>query len=211
MNLLLFISFLSLLIPKISFAVDAIDPEAIKQKVIDRLEEIKTKPEQETKQGLLGNISEINEKTIIIEFQESNFTINTDETTTFIDSKLKKTTIEKFKVGQDILVLGILQEPSILLGKRVIQTDASTINRLHQVVVGKIVDISKSSPIIVVIPTQHKDTQFQIKLDTKTSIINSTNSKIEQKDLKTGQKVIVSMIQDDKNSKTYSALKLISL
>ena len=183
------------------FAATEVNPETIKQQVMDRLEAIKNKPEKSLKKGLIGTITSITETTIEMEFDATKYTISTTEDTTFLNTKRNKTTIDKFKVGQDILVLGNLDKDnsSLCTAIRIIQTDIKTIKRLHQVVVGKIVDISKSSPIIVVIPTNNKNTQFQIKLDT------------EPKDLKVGQKVIVSIVPDPKVAKTYTALKLISL
>lgn len=201
MKLLLSISLLALMLPKICFAATEVNPDTIKQKVMDRLEEIKNKPEKSYKKGLIGTISSIEETTITIDFKDVKYTINTDENTTFLNTKRNKTTIDKIKVGQDILVLGTIDkdDSTLCTAVRIIQVDLKNINRLHQVVVGKIVDISKSSPIIVVIPTNNKDTQFQIKLDS------------EPKDLTVGQKVIVSIIPDPKVAKTYTALKLLSL
>jgi hypothetical protein len=189
------------MLPKLCFAATEVNPETIKQQVMDRLEAIKNKPEKSFKKGLVGTIASIEENTIVMEFESIKYTITTTETTTFINTKRNKTTIDKFKVGQDILVLGTIDkdDSTLCTAVRIIQTDIKTIKRLHQVVVGKIVDISKSSPIIVVIPTYNKDTQFQIKLDS------------EPKDLKVGQKVIVSIIPDPKVAKTYTALKLLSL
>jgi len=183
------------------FAATEVNPETIKQQVMDRLEAIKNKPEKSLKKGLIGTITSITDNTIVMELDNTKYTISTTEDTTFLNTKRNKTTIDKFKVGQDILVLGNIDKDNSALctAVRIIQTDIKSIKRLHQVVVGKIVDISKSSPIIVVIPTNNKNTQFQIKLES------------EPKDLKVGQKVIVSIIPDPKVAKTYTALKLLSL
>jgi hypothetical protein len=201
MKLLLLISLTILFVPKICLATTEINPETIKQQVMERLESIKNKPEKSFKKGIIGSIVSIENNSIIIEFEETKYTINTDEDTTFLNEKRNKTDINKFKPGQDILVLGTIDknDPNICKAARIIQTNIKTIKRLHQVVVGQIVDISKSSPIIVVIPTNNKNTQFQIKLES------------EPKDLKIGQKVIVSIIPDPKVSKTYTSLKLLSL
>ena len=45
----------------------------------------------------------------------------------------------------------------------------------NEIILGKIVDISKESPVFVLIPIKNKDIQYQIKTDAKTEIIDQEN------------------------------------
>jgi hypothetical protein len=170
----------------------------------------KTSENKSSPKSFFGTITKINGTQITIDYKNNQKTLNTDDTTTFIDTKKVKTQLSKIKVGQDILALGYLSSESTLDTKRLIVTDLKAIENNNQVVIGKIVDISKSSPIFVLIPTKDKNSQFQIKTDDKTLVLNKTNNKSEIKNLVSGDKVIVIMSPDPKIAKTFSALKVIT-
>ena len=89
------------------------------------------------------------------------------------------------------------------------------LNILHYVIIyciiRLIVDISSSSPVFVLIPSNNKDTQYQIKTDTKTQVILKNETKLKINDLDNGQKVIVVFSPTPENSKTYYAHKIIQL
>jgi hypothetical protein len=78
-------------------------------------------------------------------------------------------------------------------------------------VVGKIVDISRTSPVFTLISSKDKNNLFQIKTDTKTIITDKDQGKIKYTDIKAGHKIIGILTPDEKISKTYYAIKLISL
>jgi hypothetical protein len=164
-----------------------------------------------TQKGIIGKIIQIDSTTFTLEFQNnlSVVTFNTD--TVFIDQKRNKIAVSQLKVGQDILVLGIQQSSSVFLGKRIVVTDLTAIENVPLVVIGKIVDISKTSPVFSLIPTKNKNAQYQVKTDVKSEIINSQSNKITVADLKSGNKIIVILTPDPKMAKTYYASKIIDL
>ncbi|MCX6726330.1 MAG: hypothetical protein NTY75_00740 [Candidatus Shapirobacteria bacterium] len=183
--------------------------DVVQQKVMEKLQQI-TQPAL-TQKGIIGKIIQIDSATFTLEFQNnlSVVTFNTD--TVFIDQKRNKITVSQLKVGQDILVLGIQQSSSIFLGKRIVVTDLTAIENVPLVVIGKIVDISKTSPVFSLIPTKNKNAQYQVKTDVKSEIINTQSNKIATTDLKSGHKIIVILTPDPKMAKTYYAAKIVDL
>lgn len=183
--------------------------DVVQQKVMEKLQQI-TQPTL-TQKGIIGKIIQIDSATFTLEFQNnlSVVTFNTD--TVFIDQKRNKITVSQLKVGQDILVLGIQQSSSVFLGKRIVVTDLTAIENVPLVVIGKIVDISKTSPVFSLIPTKNKNAQYQVKTDVKSEIINSKSNKITVVDLKSGHKIIVILTPDPKMAKTYYASKIVDL
>lgn len=183
--------------------------DVVQQKVMEKLQQI-TQPTL-TQKGIIGKIIQVDQTTFTLEYQNNLSIITFDPDTVFIDQKRNKITSSQLKVGQDILVLGTQQSTTIFLGKRVIITDLTTITNIPLVVIGKIVDISKTSPIFSLIPTKNKNAQYQVKTDTKSEIINSQNNKITITNLKSGNKIIVILTPDPKMAKTYYASKIIDL
>jgi len=183
--------------------------DVVQQKVMEKLQQI-TQPTL-TQKGIIGKIIQIDQTTFTLEYQNNLSIITFNPDTVFIDQKRNKITSSQLKVGQDILVLGTQQSTTVFLGKRVIVTDLATVTNVPLVVIGKIVDISKTSPIFSLIPTKNKNAQYQVKTDTKSEIINSQSGKIASVNLKSGNKIIVILIPDPKMAKTYYAQKIINL
>lgn len=151
--------------------------EVVQQKVKEKLKQI-TNPTS-TKQGIIGKIIQVGESDISIEYQNTTRIVKIDDTTTYIDLNRNKTTLAKLKIGQDILALGINDsESNTFEGKRIVFIDMKTITVPKTVVIGKIVDLSKSSPIFTLIPSKNKNNLFQIKTDTKTVITDKDQKKL---------------------------------
>ncbi|MEI8068130.1 MAG: hypothetical protein WCG91_04275 [Candidatus Shapirobacteria bacterium] len=175
--------------------------ETVQQKVKEKLQQITSPAETITNgpKSFFGTITKIETTQITIDYKNSSKVLSIGESTSFIDAKRNKTQLDKIKIGQDVLALGYLNSDDSLDTKRLIITDLKTIENNNQVVIGKIVDISKTSPIFVLIPSKDKNNQFQIKNDSKTTKLAS------------GDKVIVIIKPDLKMAKTFSASKIISL
>jgi hypothetical protein len=184
--------------------------EVVQQKVKEKLRQI-TNPTS-SKQGIIGKIIQVGESDITIEYQNTTRVVKIDDTTAFIDLNRNKTTLAKVKIGQDILALGINNsESNTFEGKRIVFIDMKTMIMPKTVVIGKIVDLSKSSPIFTLIPSKNKNNLFQIKTDTKTAITDKDQKKIGSTNLKSGQKIIAILTPDLKMSKTYYASQIIDL
>ncbi len=184
--------------------------EVVQQKVREKLKQI-TNP-ADSKRGLIGKIIQVDNSQITLEYQNSTKTITIDDSTTYVDLNRNKSSLDKIKIGQDALILVINDDKeSKLYGKRVVLTDLKTINNTKTVVVGKIVDISKTSPIFTLIPSKNKNTLFQIKTDSKSEVYSPQNQKVALSSLKSGNKIIAILTPDVKMNKTYSALKIINL
>jgi hypothetical protein len=182
--------------------------EVVQQKVKEKLQQITT-VDNSIPRSAIGTITQINNKEITISYKNSNQLISVTDETIFIDAKKNKISLDKLKSGQDILALGYINDGNNLEAKRIVIIDLKTIENINQVVTGKIVDLSKTSPIFTLIPSKNKNTQFQIEIDDKTEIIDSNNKKYTQKNLISGQKVIVIIKPDPKIQKTYYASKII--
>lgn len=184
--------------------------EVVQQKVQEKLKQITT--QTITKKGWIGSIIQLDPNQITIEFENNTRTLKIDTDTVYVDTNRNKTKFDNLKIGQGILALGTYNsETNTFQAARIVFTDLKTINSQKIITIGKIVDISKTSSIFSLIPSKNKNTQFQIKTDTKTEVYNSENDKIAVKDLKSGHKIIVILTPDPKISKTYYALKILDL
>jgi len=181
----------------------------VQQKVKEKLSLI-TSPSTKPK-SFIGTITTIDSTKISIDYQNNSKTILIDDDTAYVDIKRNKSKFANFKVGQGIIAMGYLNENNQLNGKRIVAVDLKSLENKNEVVIGKVVDISKSSPIIVVIPIKNKNSQYQIKTDTKTEILDKSNTKIASKDIVLGQKIIAIIQPDVKIAKTFYASKIINL
>ncbi len=212
---------ISLIFPQLTFAQETtIVPtktpnkevlEMVQKKVKTMLEQNINTNSSTTPKSIIGTISQLDNTQITINSDKNeikNISFNID--TVFIDSKKNKTKIENIKIGQGILAMGYLTEGDFE-AKRIVLIDLKTIKNKNEIILGKIVDISQSSPIFVLIPTKNKDTQYQIKTDTKTEILDKDNNKLTIDKLKSGQKIIVVIQPDAKIAKTFYVSKIITL
>jgi len=181
--------------------------DVVKQKVQEKLKEI-TSPIN-TKKAFIGTVIQIDRNQLTLSFQNDNKKILVAADTTYIDLKRNKSSLAKINIGQDILVMGYLNETGSLDAKRIVFIDLKVLTPPPQVTVGKIVDISKSSPTLVLIPSKNKSDQYQIKTTDKTEIIDPQNKKLTFASLKTGQRIIAIIDSDPKNTKNFTAQRII--
>lgn len=213
MYLFLFV-FLSLIFPNTSFSQEATTVTDKTQVILDKVKQKvsgeKILIDSTIPKSIIGTITKIDTTQITLNYKNETKTISFTADTVFIDTKKNKTKIENIKAGQDILAMGYLTADTFE-AKRVVITDLKTIENKNEIVLGKIVDISKSSPVFVLIPIKNKDTQYQIKTDTKTEIIDQSNNNLTMDKLKSGQKIIVVIKPDAKIAKTFYVSKIITL
>lgn len=228
MKILLFLLLLAIT-PTITLAVTEPEasPSSSKNNNLEEIQKIREVVQQKVKEKLLqigspitaqpsgprafmGTVASIGDNKITIEYQNTKRDMTVDDKTVFIDAKRNKTNLENIKPGQDILVLGFYGDDNQFSAKRIIIVSIKEIENNKQVVSGKIVDISKSSPIFVLIPNKNKDTQYQIKTDLKTEILDTNNKKLDSSKLAPGQKIIVVIEPDEKIAKTFYATKIIN-
>ena len=187
--------------------------DAVKLKVQEKLKTITATDSANnpaaSKRAIVGTIIQIDKNNLTIDYQNNTRKISFTTDTVVINIKQTKIKTDSLKVGQDILAMGYLNN-DVLEAKRIVFMDLKTIDTQDQIVVGKIVDISKSSPLLVLIPSKNKNSQYQIKTDSKTEVVSKSNQKIDVKNLVSGQKVIVVVRPDPKITKTYIATKIIS-
>jgi len=183
--------------------------QMVQQKVKDMLQ-TNTSTSTDPK-SIIGTITQIDSTQITFTYKNESKTITITEETVLIDIKRNKTKIENIKVGQDILAMGYFNQYGNFEAKRVVVTDLKTIENKNEIILGKIVDISKSSPIFVLIPTKNKEIQYQIKTDAKTEILDKDNNKLTLDKLKSGQKIVVVIQPDAKIAKTFYVSKIITM
>lgn len=164
--------------------------------------------------SFFGTITQIEDNQIRLTIQDQVKTLYLDDETTFVDAKKKQSKIADFKVGQTVIAMGYLNQDQSLDCRRLVYTDTKDVQNDNQIVTGQIVDISQSqsSPIFVLIPIQNKNSQYQIKTDSKTQITDFQNNKLSSaKTITAGKKVIVIIQPDAKLANTFYALKIIDL
>ena len=184
--------------------------EVVQQKVQEKLKQIISP--SSVKKGIVGKVIQVGSTSVTIEYQNSTKTISLASDTVFIDIKRNKTKLENMKIGQDILVMGTNNtDNNTFDAKRIVFIDLKTIITKRTVVVGKIVDISKTSPVFTLIPSKNKNGLFQIKTNNLTELNNKQDKTLKITDLKSGYKIIAVLIPDAKVSNTYNAIKIINL
>jgi hypothetical protein len=183
----------------------------VQQKVKEKLNSITSPTPSNKPKSFFGTITQIDSNQISISYQNKIQVISIGDSTAYIDLKRNKSKFTNFKVGQGILAMGYLNADTTLTGKRIVATDLTAIDNPNQVVIGQIVDVSKTSPILVLIPSKDKNTQYQIKTDSKTSIVDLKGNKLDSKILVSGKKIIVIISPDSKIVKTFYASEIINL
>jgi hypothetical protein len=182
--------------------------ETVQQKVQEKIKEITTP--SSIKKGFIGKVIELDSESITLDYQNSSRKILVDSDTVYIDTKRNKSSLDKVKIGQDLLAMGYLDEEGTLTAKRIVFIDLKSITeKKYLVIAAKIVDISKSSPVIVVVPFVDKDTQYQLKTDSKTEFVSPEGLKIKSDNLATGHKVIAIFPTSQSSTKTYPLTKII--
>jgi len=181
--------------------------EVIQQKVLEKLEQIREPVTENPRKAYLGSITEITDTKIIIDTKNQLREFILAEDSVYIGSKQTKINRADLKVGQDVLVLS-LNKDTLIYAKRILVTDPKKIQNHKTVVLGQIADISKSSPIFVLIPTNNKNRDLQIKILATTEIYSKDGKKIKDTDLKKGQKIIC--IYDSSLSPTFPALEIVT-
>lgn len=183
--------------------------EVIQQKVKEKLQELgQTKTTINPKKAYLGTIVEISDKILKIDAKTKIYEFTISEDATFINLKQNKIKKTDLKVGQEVLVL-TLSKDTIVFAKKIIVVDPSKLVNSKNVTLGRIADISTTTSVLVIIPTNNKNRELQIKVDTKTEIVTKDNKTIKFSDLKKGQKIVCIYV-NGQNS-TFPALRLITL
>ena len=169
-------------------------------------------PISDKPKSFFGNITQINEGIITITYKSQTQLIQTSEETVYIDLKRNKATLTNFKVGQEILAMGYLQDDQSLDCKRIVATELKTVTNDNQTVTGQIVDISKETSIFTLTPNYNKNNPFQLKTDSKTKIVDLSNKSVaSSKAIANSNKIIAIIKPDPKMAKTFYASKIIVL
>jgi ribosome maturation factor RimP len=186
--------------------------EMVQQKVKDMLQQNGSETsDTSSPKSFIGTIAQIDNNQITINYKNESKIFTVTEETVVIDAKRNKKNISTLKDGQDILAMGYFNEYNNFEAKRIVITDLEAAENKNEVVLGKIVDISQSSPIFVLIPIKNKDNQYQIKTDSKTEILDKDNNELTISKLKSGQKIVAIIQPDAKMAKTFYVSKIITL
>lgn len=170
--------------------------EVVQQKVKEKLNIIST-PESKPK-AFFGSIKEITDNQIKINFNNELKTITVNDDTVFVSIKRTKIALKDLKPDQEILAMGYLNNQNQLETKRLVVFEIKTVQNLTQVISGQIVDVSKTSPVFVIVPFNNKNNQYQIK---------TTDANLKK--ISSGQKVIAIVKPDPKIANTFDLLKII--
>ena len=184
--------------------------EVVQQKVQEKLKEITTS--STVKKGIIGEVVQKDPNQITIEYQGNTQVLSIDSDTVYVDSNRSKSTLDNIKIGQGLLAMGTQEtDTKKFSATRIVFIDLKTVAVTKTVVVGKVVDISKTTSVFTLIPSKNKNTQYQIKTDSKTKTYAPDNSEIAFKNLQTGHRLIVVLTPDPKITNTYYASKILDL
>ena len=106
--------------------------------------------------------------------------------------------------------MGYYDDSKNFEAKKIIITTLDAFQNNNEIIFGTIVDISKTSNILVLIPIKNKNTQYQIKTDSKTTVVDKSGSDLTVDKLKSGQKVVVVIQPDSKISNTFDASRIVT-
>ena len=183
--------------------------EVIQQKVKEKLQEINQGPVENTKKAYFGTITEFTSTSLKISTKTQTLTFVLDNSTTYINLKQNKIKNTDLKVGQNVLVLSLKQDANTIIARRLILIDPQKLQNSKITVVGKIADISTTSPIFILIPINNKNQELQIKTDSKTVFLTLGNKIIKSTDLKKGQKIICTY--GPSVNSTYPAVQIVKI
>lgn len=183
--------------------------QAVQQKVKEKIREIAST--EDTKKAIVGDVVQVNANNITISFEDKQRQLIVNDDTVYINEKRVKTTLDKIKVGQGILAMGYLNADGVLDTRRIVFLNLADVTNQQSTVVAKIADISTSSSVLLLIPVKDKDQQYQVKIDTKTSVTTKKKDKLTTDDLYTSQKIVAILEPDPKITKTYYAPDIVAL
>jgi hypothetical protein len=189
------------------FIEETLKPSVAKKNTTDE------SPVSNLPKSFFGTITQINGNLIVITSDNQNKVLQLSDETTYINSNRQKIKVSEFKVGQTILAIGYLNQDNSLDCHRIIATDSKSVENNNQIITGQIVDVPQSqTSIFAFTPFQNKDTQYQIKVDSKTKIIDTNQKKLKSSEtIVKGKKIIIVMHPDTENSQTFYATSIISL
>ncbi len=218
---LFLILFLFLIRPTNSFAQNTtvtptIDPKAeeikkMNEKIVQDMQTETNTVSTTTPKSVVGTISQIKEDQIIVDDNNKNKTINITSDTVYVDAKKNKTKLSNLKSGQVILSMGYYNESGNFTAKRIVVTSLEAIQNKNEIIFGTIADISQTTNVLVLIPLKNKNTQYQIKTDSKTEVVDKSGNNLTVNKLKSGQKVVVVIQPDAKISNTFDVSKIITI
>jgi len=182
--------------------------EVIQQKVQQKLQEISGQDIVNPKKAYLGIITKIENNNLSIDSKGQKYEFTISDDATFINLKQNKIKITDLKEGQDVLVLTLAKD-EIIYAKRILIVDPSKLENKKNISLGKIADISTTTSIFVLIPTDNNSRELQMKIDSKTEIVTRDNKSLKFTDIKKGQKIVC--IYTNGQNSTYPALKIITL
>jgi hypothetical protein len=162
-----------------------------------------------TPKSITGTISKIENDKIIITDKNDLKTITISEDTAFIDAKKNKTKINNLKSGQVILSIGYYDQYDNFEAKRIVVTTSEAIKNKNEIIFGKIADISQTSNVLILIPIKNKNTQYQIKSDSKTKVVDENGNILTIGKLKSGQKIVAVIQPDAKIANTFNVSQII--
>jgi len=218
-SLLLFLVFPYQVLAETVTATPASDKnltEEVREMVAKKVKEIQQNdntgnpPSTTIPKTIVGTISKIENNQITVTNKNNSKIVTTSDDTVFIDTKKKKISINNLKSGQIIISMGYYNQYGNFEAKRIIITSSDAIGNKNEIVFGKIADISQTSNVLVLIPIKNKNTQYQIKTDSKTKVIDKDGNVLAVNKLKSGQKVIVVIQPDAKTANTFNVSQIIT-
>lgn len=182
----------------------------IQEKVREKLQEI-SQGETDPKKAIIAAITKIEGGSLFFNTQSLIKEATVDENTVYIGLKQNKIKFSDLKVSQEVLVIGLLDQDGKLLVKRLILTPQKSFQNLKVIIFGQVVDISTSSPVLVVIPYSDKNSQYQIKYTNNTTVLTKTGKKITTESIKKGQKIAVVATPDSLSRQSLISEKIVTL
>jgi len=177
--------------------------DAVKKKVQEKIDQITSSVGLNEKRSWHGTVESIKDQEIEIKSVKDQIkTIRFSSDTDIVGLKRQTIAFEDLKEGQQILAMGIVEEETVLEGRRVLLIPSPTDWSQTKIAYAKISDISADSEILVLTPLQNKNEQYEVKID------NQTKSNTEFADFENGQKIIAVLTQSKNGKLTYTARRL---
>lgn len=151
--------------------------QQIKDRVTERLEEIKEKAQI---RAFWGTLKQINNSTLVLETSRGEKRVKTDDNTKVTLDK-KEIKVTDLAIGNFLIVIGTVDKTEILNATKIMAFSKPPKSALkRQVIHGKVTSIQDSIKVLTITNSKKPSLTYEVKVDSKTVITEFVDGKIQK-------------------------------
>jgi hypothetical protein len=175
--------------------------EEIKEKVQERIDQIK---ENAQKKAFWGTLKAINDTTLVLEGPRGEKRIKTDDTTLFVNASKKTIKITDLEIGNFVIAMGFWTENGTLQGKRLsVLTTSPKPAPARIAFMGKVTDIVADQNILSITQTKKDGLTYEVSVTSKSMLTKKVDGSIKKVlfgTIATNDRVVVIGIKEKDNN-----------